>query len=66
MRLPEEQAKPIDIILAGIAPLSAAIDKMAIVFDAELPKVRSKSDRAVLKKALEHCIERLKVLSNHV
>jgi len=63
---PEEQAKPIDIILAGIAPLSAALDKIAIVFDAELPKVRNKDERAVLKKSLENCIKKLQTLSDQV
>ena len=60
------QGKPVDTVLAAMAPLNAAIDKMARIIHAELPKIKSKGDRADLKKALDSCIRKLAELSSQI
>ena len=60
------QEKPVDTIIVGMAPLNAAIDKVAVIFHAELPKIKSKGDRTALKKALGYCIEKLEELSGQI
>jgi len=61
-----EQGKPVDTIIVGMAPLNAAIDKVAVIFHSELPKIKSKGDRTALKKALGYSIEKLEELSGRI
>ena len=61
-----EQKNPKDIILAGMAPLNSAMDKISRLFLSELPKIKSKDDRADLKKAMDSYIEMLVKLSGQI
>ena len=60
------QGSPKDIILAGIAPLNAAIDKISKALHSELPKITGKRDRADLKEALGPCIGMLEKLYSQI